>query len=149
MNPSNEERRQVLLAQHARLRQDVEAARATARRVLASGKGAGELQLAITTVERELLAHLADEEKLLEPVLANVDASGPLRVELLRAEHAHQRAVLSILSGPTAWPAKSVLAGRMLSFCDDLLGDMEFEDRELLNKKLLTGDVMLLDARDA
>ena len=135
----------MLLAQHARLRQDVEAARATARRVLASGIGAGELQMAITTVERELLAHLADEEKLLEPVLANADASGPLRVELLRAEHAHQRAVMSILTGPTAWPATHILAGRS----DDLLGDMEFEDRELLNKKLLAGDVMLLDARDA
>jgi iron-sulfur cluster repair protein YtfE (RIC family) len=137
--PSHEQERQLLLVQHTRLRQDVEAAWAAARKVLASGTGAGELQMAIATVERDLLAHLVDEEKLLEPVLANVDASGPFRVELLRAEHAHQRAVLAILSGTTTWPASSVLAGRMLSFCDDLLDDMNFEDRELLSEKLFAG----------
>jgi iron-sulfur cluster repair protein YtfE (RIC family) len=136
MLPSHEQERQLLLAQHTRLRSDVEVAWGAARKVLASGTGVGELQTAIVKVERELLAHLADEEKLLEPVLANVDATGPLRVELLRAEHAHQRAVLAMLTGPTAWPASSVLAGRMLSFCDDLLDDMNFEDRELLSEKL-------------
>ena len=93
--------------------------------------------MAITLVEHELLAHLADEEELLEPVLADADPAGPLRVELLRAEHAHQRAVLSILSGPTAWPAPRVLAARTLSFCGDLLSDIDFEDRELLNETML------------
>ena len=133
MLPAPEEQsRQQLRAQHARLRTEVEAARSLARRVLASGNGAGDLQMAIATIERDLLAHMGDEERFLEPALAGVDAEAPLRVELLRVEHAHQRAVLSILSGPTAWPASRVLAGRVLSFCDDLLEDMDFEDRELL-----------------
>ena len=148
MQPTNEQRRQILSAQHARLRKTIEAARATARHALATGGSGSELQAAVILLERELLAHLYDEEKLLEPVLAKIDAWGAVRAELLRAEHTHQRAVLAVLTGERAWPAITVVAGRTLALCDDLLTDMEFEERELLNDKLLRDDFILLDASD-
>jgi len=149
MEPTNEKRRQILRAQHARLRKTIEAARATARRALAAGGSGGELQTAVILLERELLSHLADEEKLLAPILERIDAWGPLRVDLLRAEHAHQRAVLALLTGEKAWPSGTVVAGRTLGLCDDLLTDMEFEERELLNEKILRDDFILLDASDS
>ena len=121
---------------------------ATARHALATGGSGSELQAAVILLERELLAHLYDEEKLLEPVLAKIDAWGAVRVELLRAEHTHQRAVLAVLTAEKAWPATTVVAGRTLSLCDDLLTDMEFEERELLNENLLRDDFILLDASD-
>jgi pimeloyl-ACP methyl ester carboxylesterase len=105
--------------------------------------------LAVIALKSELLAHLADEERLLEPILAVIDAWGSIRAALLGAEHAHQRAVLAVLTGPVAWPAATLVAARTLSLCEDLLTDMEFEERELLSEKLLRDDLILLDASDA
>ena len=149
MELTNEERRHILRMQHAHLRRTINAAQMAARGALAGMASAGELQVAVSALERELLAHLAEEERLLEPILAKLDAWGPVRLSLLRAEHAHQRAVLAVLTGRSAWPASWLVAGRTLSMCDDLITDMEFEDRELLDEKLLRDDLILLDASDA
>ena len=78
-----------------------------------------------------------------------INAWGPTRVSLLHAEHAHQRAVLAVLTGRSAWPASTLVAGRTLSMCDDLIIDMEFEERELLNERVLRDDLIVLDASDA
>ena len=149
MELTNEERRHILRGQHAHLRRTIKAAQMVARSALAGTASAGELQVAVGALERELLAHLDEEERLLGPILAKLDAWGPVRLSLLRAEHAHQRAVLAVLTGRSAWPASGLVAGRTLSMCDDLITDMEFEDRELLDEKLLRDDLILLDASDA
>jgi hypothetical protein len=146
--PTNQDRRDILCGQHAQLRKTIDAARTAAHDALSSKRG-GALQIAVGALERELLGHLDDEEKLLGPILAEIDAWGPIRLGLLRAEHAHQRAVLTILTGQGAWPAPAVVARRTLVLCDDLLTDMEFEERELLNDKVLRDDCILLDASDA
>ena len=146
--PTNEQRREILCGQHVRLRQTIDAARTAARDALVS-KSASALRIAVGMLERELLCHLDEEERLLEPILAGIDAWGPVRLGLLRAEHAHQRAVLAILTGQSAWPFPTIVAGRTLALCDDLITDMEFEERELLNEKLLRDDCILLDASDA
>jgi iron-sulfur cluster repair protein YtfE (RIC family) len=148
MSPTNSERRQILCAQHASLRMTIETARTTARNALAQRGSAGNLQMAVSALQRELLAHLVDEERLLEPLLPQLDAWGSVRLDLLHAEHAHQRAVLAVLTGNEAWPAGAVVARRTLALCDDLFADMEFEERELLNERVLRDDFILLDASD-
>jgi iron-sulfur cluster repair protein YtfE (RIC family) len=148
MATTNEERRRILCAQHGHLRQTVAAAQQAARELLARRGSAANLQAAVASLEDELRVHLADEERLLEPILATIDAWGPVRLELLRAEHAHQRAVLAVLTGPTASPAAPLVAERMLSLCADVLDDMESEERELLNEKVFRDDLVLLDASD-
>jgi Hemerythrin HHE cation binding domain len=148
MDTTNEQRWDILRGQHAHLRETIGAARTAARHVVAT-RGLGlvaQLQVAVIALETELLAHLADEERLLEPILATLDEGGPVRAGLLRAEHAHQRAIFAVLTGPKAWPAATLVAGRTLSLCDDLLTDMEFEERELLNEKVLRDDFILLEA---
>jgi len=149
MELSNEDRRRILRGQHVHLRKTIEAARTAASGAMAGKVSAGDLQLAVAALERELLAHLGEEERLLEPILERLDAWGPIRLSLLRAEHAHQRAVLAVLTGRSAWPASSLVAGRTLSMCGDLLIDMEFEERELLSEKVMRDDLILLDASDA
>jgi len=144
----NSDRRKILRAQHVNLRKTIEGARDAARNTLAMKGAAGELQAAVTLLQKDLFAHLAEEEKLLEPILPTIDAWGAVRLDLLRAEHAHQRAVLSVLTGHQAWPAGPVVAGRTLALCDDLLTDMEFEERELINEKVLRDDLILMDASD-
>jgi len=149
MEPTRGQRGEILRRQHEGLRATIEMARTAAKKALAPGGPAWEVQLAVRTLQRELLSHLADEERLLEPILATIDAWGPVRLGLLQAEHAHQRAVLAILTDQDTWPAARVVAGRMLALCEDLLTDMEFEERELLNEKVLRDDPILLDASDA
>lgn len=149
VNTTNAERRAFLCAQHDQLRQTIQITQDAARNVLAARGVPGALQAAVTTLNDQLLIHLADEEKLLEPVLLGIDAWGPVRAGLLRAEHAHQRAVLAVLSGPPAWPAGPLVARRALALCDDLLTDMSFEEREFLSERVMRDDVILLDASDA
>ncbi len=146
---NNQQRREILLGQHAHLRETIQVAQKAARNVLTNRGPAGALQAVVVALQDELLAHLAEEERLLEPILARVDAWGPVRAGLLRAEHAHQRAILSVLTGPTAWPVATLVASRTLALCDDLLTDMEFEERELMNESLLRDDLILLDASDS
>lgn len=148
MEPGNEERGKILREQHAHLRMTIEAARLAACAVLDGDGPTARLQEAVVALQNELQAHLADEERLLEPVLASIDAWGPVRLALLRAEHAHQRAVLAVLTGPGAWPAAQVVAARTVALCADLSTDMEFEERELLSEKLLRDDLIQLDASD-
>src|SRR5215470_1668778 len=149
MDLKNEDRRRILRGQHVHLRQTIESARTAASGALEGSVSTGDLQIAVAALERELMAHLAEEERLLEPILEKLDAWGPIRLSLLRAEHAHQRAVLAVLTGRTAWPASSLVAKRTLTMCEDLLIDMEFEERELLNEKVLRDDLILLDASDS
>jgi len=149
MATTNEERRRILCAQHRHLRGTIAAAQQAARELLARSGSVATLQAAVAILEGELHAHLADEERLLEPILATIDAWGPVRLELLRAEHAHQRAVLSVLAGPTASPAAPLVAERMLLLCSEVLADMESEERELLNEKVFHDDLVLLDASDS
>lgn len=139
----------ILCAQHDQLRQTIKTTQAAARSVLAASGAAGVLQAAVVALSDQLLVHLDDEERLLEPILAARDAWGPMRAALLRAEHAHQRAVLALLRGPTAWPAGPLVARRALVLCDDLVADMDFEERELLGEKPVRDGVLPLDASDA
>ena len=149
MDMSNVERRKILRGQHAHLRQTIETAQRAANGALAGDISAGDLNAAVLALESELLAHLETEEKLLEPILEQLDAWGPIRLALLRAEHAHQRAVLAVLTGRSAWTATALIASRALSMCHDLLVDMEFEERELLHENVLRDDLILADASDA
>ena len=149
LTTTNAERRKFLCAQHDQLRLTIQSTQAAAQSVLSARGVAGELQTAVVALNDQLLIHLRDEERLLEPILMNLDAWGPVRAGLLRAEHAHQRAVLALLIGPTAWPAGPLIARRALVLCDDLLTDMEFEEKELLTEKVLRDDLILLDASDA
>src|ERR1700674_2133100 len=63
MNPTNSDRRYVLLEQHAKLRMTIETARTSARKALAQRGSAGAMKAAVAALQRDLLAHLADEEK--------------------------------------------------------------------------------------
>ena len=93
--------------------------------------------------------HLSTEEALLGPVLERIDAWGPVRLELMHAEHAHQRAVLAVLrSDRAAALAPQLLARRAIGLLDDIVADMDAEDRDLLDPKVLCDDVVHLDASD-
>jgi hypothetical protein len=145
---TNEARLRTLLAQHRHLCLTIMDAQRAARDFVAGRGDAESLRRGIDRLGAELHAHLAEEERLLEPVIATIDAWGPVRLELLRAEHAHQRAVLAVFNGTAAWRAPALVADRVLALCDEVLADMEAEEREILNDRVLRDDLVLLDASD-
>src|SRR6266566_7166189 len=125
---SHAERRTVLRAQHDHLRELIWALRDAAASVLASGdeslrERGPALAVAISVFGRELRVHLAVEEELLGPILEQVDAWGPVRLELMRAEHAHQRAVLDVLRTDGRLGARQ-MARRASGLTEDVLADM-------------------------
>ncbi len=143
------QRRSVLLSQHQRLRQLIAALREAAASVLAASdeplqKRALALACAIGVFGNDLRTHLAAEEDLLGPVLRHVDAWGPVRLELLRAEHAHQRAVLDALRTDRKLGPRD-MAKRACSLTADVLADMESEERDPFAESVLHDDPVILD----
>ncbi|HTO99626.1 MAG TPA: hemerythrin domain-containing protein [Myxococcales bacterium] len=148
---THEERRQTLHSQHQQLRTVIAGVREAALDIV--GREGGDstgLRMRISVLRDDLERHLATEEALLGPVLERIDAWGPVRLDLLRAEHAHQRAVLSLLRSDRAAALPSLgLARRVLALLDDICADMDAEDRDLLDPRVLRDDLIQLDASDA
>jgi hypothetical protein len=147
----HEQRRTILITQHRALRGLVGNVRASALEVLENGlDDSTVLRNLIGDLRTDLERHLSTEEALLGPVLERIDAWGPVRLDLMKAEHAHQRAVLAVLRSDRAGALSAqVLARRVLGLLDDILADMDAEDRDLLDARVLRDDLIQLDASDA
>lgn len=145
---NHEERRTTLQHQHRQLRSRISSTRIAAL-AADSGGPAEPLHEQILSLTEELQAHMATEEALLGPVLEKLDAWGPVRLDLMRAEHAHQRGVMAFLRSKAASTLPGAeLARRTLKLLDDILADMDAEDRDLLDARVLRDDVIQLDASD-
>jgi len=132
-----ESERRILGAQHAVLGQLLETIRKVATSVLASPSTILELVEQIAKLRDFLEVHLRDEEAFLVPVLRGLGAWGELRLQCLQEEHAHQRALMIVLSGDAARRAPEELARRTLVLCADLRADMELEQKELLGPAMI------------
>jgi hemerythrin-like domain-containing protein len=146
------QRRSVLVAQHARLRELILNVREAAEAVARSARKdavirAAALLDAVLAFGGELTEHLAMEENLLGPVLERIDAWGPVRLELMRVEHTHQRSVVEMLRRDRSLGPHD-LAERALQLTDAVLCDMEIEDRDLLAENVLRDDTIVLDQSD-
>jgi len=124
VSASNRAARELLLREHQALRSWIRRTRAAA-----TAGNTQNLRACVDALGAALLVHLADEEKVLLPVLESMPAWGSPRTGLLRAEHAQQRAFVTVLAAELP----HVLPGRAIALCDDLLADMEFEERELFS----------------
>jgi len=146
------DRTSVLLAQHKQLRERIVDVGEASANVLASDEAdlpvrASEMERAIGVFADEMRTHLATEEELLGPILERLDAWGPVRLDLLRSEHAHQRAVLHALHVGCRLGARE-MARRARMLIADVLLDMDAEERDLLSEDLLRDDPIILDASD-
>ncbi|MFL5393697.1 MAG: hemerythrin domain-containing protein [Myxococcales bacterium] len=146
------ERRTLLLLQHKQLRERIVEVGEAASNVLACSEGelagrAAELSRAVITFADDLNLHLAAEEELLGPILERIDAWGPVRLELLRSEHAHQRALLRTLHTDRSLEPRD-MARRARSLVADVLVDMNAEEKDLLAEGLLRDDPIVVDQSD-
>jgi iron-sulfur cluster repair protein YtfE (RIC family) len=146
------ERRALLLLQHKQLRERIVEVGEAAANVLACSEPelatrADELTRAVIAFADDMNLHLAAEEELLAPVLERLDACGPVRLELLRSEHAHQRAILHMLHIERRLQPRE-MARRVRSLVADVLVDMNAEEKDLLSEVLLRDDPIVVDQSD-
>jgi len=146
------ERRTLLLLQHKQLRERIVEVGEAAANVLACSESelvgrADELKRAVVEFADDLNLHLSAEEELLGPILERLDAWGPVRLELLRSEHAHQRALLHTLHTDRSLEPRE-MARRVRSLVADVLVDMNAEERDLLAEGLLRDDPIVVDQSD-
>lgn len=136
---SNAQRRAVLMIQHDRLRTRIADLRTAAASVMSYWTKPPDtaLEELISCIEKfgnELLSHLATEEDILIPLLERAQPWGGVRIQVLLAEHAHQRGVLEILR-TAALPAQE-LAKRAWNLSSDVLADMQAEECDLLSESV-------------
>lgn len=94
--------------------------------------------------------HLALEEQMLAPCVAQIDAWGPVRVERMLREHREQRLLLKAIASDIADDTRTSeeLADELAWLVDTLLRDMEREEKDLLDEDLLRDDGFVVDQSD-
>jgi hemerythrin-like domain-containing protein len=140
-------RRQELLTEHELLRLLLDRIADAARQIQrGEALGAARLRTSLPPLGAAFEAHLRKEEALLAPVLERLDAWGPVRIERMMEEHAHQRRELSTLAQAVERGAEdTVVAVRALELVRSLLEDMAAEERDLFDPTQLHDHPMLTD----
>jgi len=138
--------RSLILDEHAVLRDVLEEIDAALGELNRRVPGAiGRLRASLRTFQDAFLRHLHHEETVLRPILADVDAWGPARVESMNEEHADQRAALVQLSRV---PLDEDIDGTVRSveqFVRRLRADMEWEEQNALSANVLRDDILVID----
>lgn len=146
MTIENSQIRKIILAEHEGLRVDLGAIEDLLDQVAAgdgSARAAAHRQL--NAVLGTFLRHIEHEERVLQPVLAQIDAWGPQRKAAMDEEHAMQRELVTQLAtidpsgDPAAW------AREVRLFTKDLLMDMADEEKNCLSPNVLHDDVVVVD----
>ncbi len=134
--PSIADVRSRVLAEHARLRlliADVDR--------LASAVGAGEnhhledLRDRAGRLYRMLTEHIDHEDAVVAPIIASIDAWGPVRLEQMQHEHAGQRIALKQAVNDLDLDGRP-LGQAIQSMCWEILHDMKREEHDLLHPDL-------------
>ncbi len=86
------------------------------------------------------LSHVDQEERILLPVLKDIDAWGDVRVDRMKAEHVEQRAqVKSLLARLKTEPSNEVKAD-IRAFFASLRKDIELEEAEHVHPDVMKDD---------
>ena|SRR6516164_2344570 len=105
----------------------------------------GRLRASLRTFQDAFQRHLRHEETVLRPVLANVDAWGPARVESMDEEHRAQRAALAELTRVRLEEDFDRTVQSIEAFVQRLRADMDGEERHALSEEVLRDDIIVID----
>ena len=103
------------------------------------------LRASLRTFQDAFQRHLRHEETVLRPVLANVDAWGPARVESMDEEHRAQRAALAELTRVRLEEDFDRTIQSIEAFVQRLRADMDGEERHALSEEVLRDDIIVID----
>jgi iron-sulfur cluster repair protein YtfE (RIC family) len=139
--------RKVILDEHSLLRDELKDIRNLLEEVAVQHREAGaRLHHRMVTFYDAFLRHIAHEESLLRPVLADVDAWGPARVEKMDDEHRQQRATIAALTMLDPGLQEEGNLGRIRAFVTEVERDMAVEEREGLSPDVLRDDTIVIDS---
>lgn len=146
MTMDNAKIRKIILVEHEGLRGGLRSIEA----LLGKHESGDPAALAIAHQELKnfvtgFLRHIEHEERILEPVLAVIDAWGPQRKQAMDEEHAMQRELVGRLAKME--PSSNVVAWlhEVRTFMTDLYKDMADEERTCLSPNVLRDDVVVVD----
>jgi iron-sulfur cluster repair protein YtfE (RIC family) len=142
--------RKRILREHAALRERLDQLASAVVTLEAGREQSTEAALELAgALYLALRDHIDHEDSVLVPILRDADAWGKVRAEQLAGHHALQRAAFSDASLKQqrgATPA--AVAAWLRKLRDELLSDMEHEERELLTVELLRDDPLGIDVED-
>jgi iron-sulfur cluster repair protein YtfE (RIC family) len=141
-----DEVRLKLTAQHDVLRKQLAAAQRLARKVAKGEAKPKELRTLLGKLEAAVTAHCLEEDQMLRPLLATIDAWGPARVDFMEQEHlaAHAALVQAVeKASATRKTAELVVATNTMA--KELLAHMEEEEEHLLSPNVLTLEIIRPD----
>jgi len=138
--------RELILDEHVGLRDEMEDIASFLADVAAErAEVATRLHRRLKNFYDAFLKHIAHEDSLLRPVLANIDAWGAVRVEKMDDEHREQRSTIAEL---LALDPKTNLEGYLASvqaFLTAVKADMAEEEHECLSPDVLRDDTIIID----
>jgi iron-sulfur cluster repair protein YtfE (RIC family) len=138
--------RNLILDEHTVIRDVLEEIDQTLGEMTRRVPGAiGRLRATLRTLNDAFLRHLNHEEIVLRPILADVDAWGPARVETMNEEHRAQRAALAELSRLALDKDVDATVQRIEGFVRRLRADMDGEEHQALSEDVLRDDIIVID----
>jgi iron-sulfur cluster repair protein YtfE (RIC family) len=145
--PPADEARATIFSQHEVIRMLLQAAGTVADLAAAGHRRTGEvLPLYLDNVRAALEQHLATEERVLLPILAADPPLGTQRVVRVLLEHDRQRRELTAAVELLATPGGIIAAATNLRrLVNELLTDMDDEERWLLSRDVLRDDLVSVD----
>jgi len=138
--------RNLILDEHIILRDILEEIEATLGEMTRRVPGAlGRLRASLRTFSDAFLRHLQHEETVLRPLLADVDAWGPARVESMDEEHRSQRTALAQLSQLALDADVDCTIQQMEAFIRRIRAEMAGEEQHALSEEVLRDDIIVID----
>jgi hypothetical protein len=138
--------RETLLSQHRAVRAKVEEARARATRAPAGEGTSDALRECLQALVNQLDNHNAYEERALKEILPSVDAWGPVRLDVMTAEHIEEHRNLSAaLLDAAARDDRAAGAAEVVRLLDAMLQHMVREEEIILAADVLTDDITVRD----
>jgi iron-sulfur cluster repair protein YtfE (RIC family) len=138
--------RSLILDEHTILRNILEEIEESLGEMTRRAPGAvRRLRASLHTFQNAFLRHLSHEETVLRPLLKDVDAWGPARVETMDEEHRGQRAALVELSRLALDQDVDLTVQHIEVFVRRLRADMDGEEQHALSEEVLRDDIIVID----
>jgi len=138
--------RSLILDEHAILRDVLDEIEEALGEMTRRVPGAmGRLRASLRTFRDAFLRHLSHEETVLRPLLKDVDAWGPARVETMDEEHQAQRTALHELSCLELGQDLDRTVQQVEEFIRRLRVDMDQEEHRALSEEVLRDDIIVID----
>jgi len=138
--------RKMILDEHEALKKNLTRVSATLEAVEKNDAAAiARLPAEVNDVLDGFLKHIDHEERILVPVLENLDAWGEVRRDAMQAEHKNQRAWAERLKQLDAKADPATAVNEVRGFVGAVLQDMAHEERDFLNEKVLRDDIIVTD----